>query len=287
MNESLRAEATREIPESEMRSPEYCNFLESRTGESVLETVHLGIQFGGLKAVDDFNIDIKAGELVGLIGPNGAGKTTVFNMLTGVYQPTEGTVSLCGQVMNGKKAHQFVRAGIARTFQNIRLFSGMSVLDNVKVAMSGKYRYGFAGALFHTPKYRKIERERDAAARELLSIFHLEDKADLDATQLPYGQQRKLEIARALATDMKVLLLDEPAAGMNPSETAELLEAIRVIRDRFGVAILLIEHDMNLVMNVCERIQVISFGVTIAEGLPHEIARNKEVIEAYLGRDNA
>ena len=194
MNERLRAEATREIPENEMRSPEYRNFLESRTGETVLETVHLGIQFGGLKAVDDFNMDIKAGELVGLIGPNGAGKTTVFNMLTGVYQPTEGTVSLCGQVMNGKKAHQFVHAGIARTFQNIRLFSGMSVLDNVKVAMSGKYRYGFAGALFHTPKYRKIERERDAAARELLSIFHLEDKADLDATQVSDGKKVRCRV---------------------------------------------------------------------------------------------
>lgn len=253
----------------------------------VLKAEHLGITFGGLKAVSDFNMEIHEGELMGLIGPNGAGKTTVFNLLTGVYVPTEGAFYLCGQKLNGKQTYQVVEAGIARTFQNIRLFSGMSVLDNVKVAMSGKYRYGFAGALFHTPKYRKVERERDAAARELLSIFHLEDKADLDATQLPYGQQRKLEIARALATDMKVLLLDEPAAGMNPSETAELLEAIRVIRDRFGVAILLIEHDMNLVMNVCERIQVISFGVTIAEGLPHEIARNKEVIEAYLGRDNA
>lgn len=286
MNKDLRAEATREIPKSELHSPEYRAFLEERKGETVLKTTHLGIQFGGLKAVDDFNIDIKSGELVGLIGPNGAGKTTVFNMLTGVYRPTEGKVELCGQLMNGKKAHQFVHAGIARTFQNIRLFSGMSVLDNVKVAMSGKYRYNFFDALFHTPKYRRIERERDAAARELLQIFHLEDKAELDATQLPYGQQRKLEIARALATDMKVLLLDEPAAGMNPSETAELLDAIRVIRDRFGVAILLIEHDMSLVMNVCERIQVINFGITIAEGLPNEIARNKEVIEAYLGRDN-
>lgn len=271
--------------EKQLESPELLAYLEGLSGEVVLETQNLGIQFGGLKAVEGVNLSVHQGELVGLIGPNGAGKTTIFNMLTGVYTPTEGSVSLCGKVMNGKKSYQFVREGIARTFQNIRLFKQMSVIDNVKVAMGEKYRYNFFDALFHTPRYRKIEAEREEEAIELLKIFHLEDKRDLCAAQLPYGLQRKLEIARALATDVKVLLLDEPAAGMNPSETAELLECIRTIRERFGVTILLIEHDMNLVMNVCERIMVLSFGLPLAHGFPHEIAHNKEVIEAYLGRD--
>ena len=249
----------------------------------VLETKKLGITFGGLKAVQDFNIQIYQGELVGLIGPNGAGKTPVFNMLTGVYVPTEGPVLLNGVPLNGKKTHQFVAAGVARTFQNIRLFKQMTVIENVKTAFTKDIRYNMLDATFRTPKFWKAEKEMTEKAMDLLAICHLEDKADVIAANLPYGQQRKLELARALATKMKVLLLDEPAAGMNPTETAELLECINTIRDRFGVAILLIEHDMSLVMNVCERIQVIDYGQTIASGLPEEIANNPKVIAAYLG----
>ena len=249
----------------------------------ILETKHLGISFGGLHAVQDFNLSINSGELVGLIGPNGAGKTTVFNLLTGVYVPTEGTVLLNGVPLNGKKTHQFVEAGVARTFQNIRLFHDMTVIENVKVAFSKDLHYGLADAIFRTPKFWKAEAEATEKALDLLEICGLRDKADILASSLPYGQQRKLEIARALATNMKVLLLDEPAAGMNPTETAELLACINTIRDRFGVAILLIEHDMSLVMNVCERIQVIDYGQTIASGLPQEIANNPKVIAAYLG----
>ena len=249
----------------------------------VLETKHLGISFGGLHAVQDFNIQMNAGELVGLIGPNGAGKTTVFNLLTGVYVPTEGTVLLSGVPLNGKKTHQFVEAGIARTFQNIRLFNDMTVIENVKVACTKNVHYNLLDATFRTPKFWKAEQAVTEKALDLLEICGLRDKADVLSSNLPYGQQRKLEIARALATDMKVLLLDEPAAGMNPTETAELLECINTIRDRFGVAILLIEHDMSLVMNVCERIQVIDYGQTIASGLPEEIANNPKVIAAYLG----
>ena len=249
----------------------------------VLETKHLGISFGGLHAVQDFNIQMNAGELVGLIGPNGAGKTTVFNLLTGVYVPTEGTVLLSGVPLNGKKTHQFVEAGIARTFQNIRLFNDMTVIENVKVACTKNVHYNLLDATFRTPKFWKAEQAVTEKALDLLEICGLRDKADVLSSNLPYGQQRKLEIARALATDMKVLLLDEPAAGMNPTETAELLSCINTIRDRFGVAILLIEHDMSLVMNVCERIQVIDYGQTIASGLPEEIAKNPRVIAAYLG----
>lgn len=252
--------------------------------KTVLRTEHLGITFGGLKAVSDFNIEIKEGELVGLIGPNGAGKTTVFNLLTGVYKPTEGAIFLYDEKISGKKSHQVVQAGIARTFQNIRLFHQMTVIENVLVAFTKDIKYGLFSAIFRTKEFKRTEIELREKAIELLKIFSLDNKADVVASNLPYGEQRKLEIARALATDMKVLLLDEPAAGMNPTETADLLKCIKIIREKFGIAILLIEHDMSLVMNVCERIQVISFGQTIASGLPNEIANNQEVIEAYLGK---
>lgn len=253
------------------------------TGEVILQVKDLGISFGGLKAVDRFNLELKSGELVGLIGPNGAGKTTVFNLLTGVYVPTEGVVAIGGTPVNGKKTHQVVAAGVARTFQNIRLFKSLSVIDNVKIAFTKDVRYSLFQALFHVGSYWKEEAEIDRKARELLGLFKLEAQADTMAANLPYGQQRKLEIARALATDMKILLLDEPAAGMNPTETAELLECINLVRKRYAIAILLIEHDMSLVMNICERIIVIDYGITIAQGLPKEIASNPKVIAAYLG----
>ena len=252
---------------------------------AILNVNHLTIKFGGLIAVNDVTLSQERGEILSLIGPNGAGKTTVFNLLTGVYTPTEGAFFLCGEKMNGKKTYQVVQAGIARTFQNIRLFKSMTVIENVMVAYGMSIKYKMPGALFRSSTYWREEAEYREKAMELLKIFGLEDKADFVADNLPYGQQRKLEIARALATGMKLLLLDEPAAGMNPTETADLLRCINVIREQFGIAILLIEHDMSLVMKICERIVVIDYGVTIATGLPEEIASNQRVITAYLGAD--
>lgn len=254
--------------------------------EPMLRAEHLGITFGGLKAVDDFNLTIGKGELVGLIGPNGAGKTTVFNLLTGVYRPTQGQFWLDGQPMAGRKTYQVVRAGIARTFQNIRLFKRMTVEENVLVAFNGSFSYRLGGAILRTPGFWSQERDMHAKAIELLRIFGLEGLAGTQAANLPYGQQRKLEIARALATGMKLLLLDEPAAGMNPTETEDLLECIALIRERFGIAILLIEHDMSLVMKVCERISVLDYGRVIASGTPEQVASDPQVIAAYLGADD-
>ena len=251
--------------------------------ETILKATNLGIAFGGLKAVRNFSMDIKEGELIGLIGPNGAGKTTVFNLFTGVYKPTEGTFYLGNRLMNGKKTHEIVAAGIARTFQNIRLFKKMTVIENVLIAFTKDIRYGLPGAIFRTGAFWAEENGIREKAMDLLSVFNLQDKAEWEAGNLPYGQQRKLEIARALATNAKMLLLDVPAAGMNPTETAELLECINTIRRKFSISILLIEHDMSLVMNICERIIVIDYGEIIAQGLPEEISHNPKVIAAYLG----
>ena len=258
----------------------------NRTSDTtVMKAENLGITFGGLHAVSGFDMELREGELVGLIGPNGAGKTTVFNLLTGVYQPTEGNVYLRGKSMLGKKPHQMVEEGIARTFQNIRLFKDLTVLENVKVAFNQRMRYSVLGGILRLPGYWREEAEIDARAREILSVFHMEDEVEQRAKNLPYGRQRKLEIARAIATGAKILLLDEPAAGMNPTETAELMEAITLIRTRFGVSILLIEHDMSLVMSICERLIVIDYGQIIAAGTPYEVANNPKVIGAYLGKE--
>mgnify|MGYP001167108289 CR=1 FL=1 len=251
----------------------------------ILKTEKLGMAFGGLKAVNDFNIEIREGELVGLIGPNGSGKTTVFNMLTGLYIPVEGEIYLMGKRITGMKTHKIIAQGIARTFQNIRLFGDMTVLENVKISFTKDIKYNLFDTMFRTPKYFKTEQDIEEKAMECLRIVHLDDKALYNAKSLPYGQQRRLEIARALATDMKLLLLDEPAAGMNPTETSELVDCINDIREKFNIAIFLIEHDMSLVMRICERIQVINFGNTIAHGFPNEIAHNPDVIEAYLGEE--
>ena len=250
---------------------------------ALLSIKNLGIQFGGLRAVDEFNLEIEKGELYGLIGPNGAGKTTVFNMLTGVYKPTAGEIVLDGKNITGKKQIEINKLGVARTFQNIRLFSQLSVLDNVKAGLHNQYKYSTFSGIFRLPTFFKTEKKMNARAMELLKVFDLQDEADLLASNLPYGKQRKLEIARALATNPKLLLLDEPAAGMNPNETAELMDTIKFVRKEFDMTILLIELDMRLVSGICEKLTVLNFGKVLAQGKTAEVLSNPEVITAYLG----
>ena len=249
----------------------------------VLMCKNLGIDFGGLTAVNNLNIEIYDGEIVGLIGPNGAGKTTVFNLFTKVYEPSRGEIFLYDENVTKNTTIEMSKAGIARTFQNIRLFNKLSVIDNVVIGMHNSINYSMLSALFKTKKYRDEEKNAYQKAEELLKIFDLNDDKNVLASSLPYGKQRKLEILRALATDPKILLLDEPAAGMNPQETEELMNTIRFVRDKFNIAILLIEHDMSLVMNICERIYVLNYGTLLAKGSPDEIKSNPDVIKAYLG----
>ncbi len=250
---------------------------------ALLTVNNLCISFGGLRAVDDFSLKIEKGELYGLIGPNGAGKTTVFNLLTGVYKPNEGRIILDGTDITGHKTAEINRDGIARTFQNIRLFHQLPVIDNVKAALENQYSYSLFESLTHLGKYKKVEAEMNEKAMELLKVFNMDGDADTLASNLPYGQQRKLEIARAMATNPKLLLLDEPAAGMNPNETAELMDTIELIRDKFGITILLIEHDMKLVGGICEKLTVLNFGRVLCQGETKEVLNNPEVVKAYLG----
>ena len=250
---------------------------------AILDVQNLSISFGGLHAVDDFQITIEMGQLYGLIGPNGAGKTTVFNLLTGVYKPDEGIIRLDGQDITGRSTIEVNMAGVARTFQNIRLFKNLSVLDNVKVGLHNHFRYSTLEGVLRLPRYHKVEKEMNERAMELLKVFDLDGQADFLASNLPYGKQRELEIARALATQPKLLLLDEPAAGMNPNETQDLMKTIRFVRDNFDVSILLIEHDMKLVSGICEKLTVLNFGRVLAQGETSDVLNNPEVITAYLG----
>lgn len=250
---------------------------------ALLDVKNLSISFGGLRAVDSFELTIEQGELYGLIGPNGAGNTTVFNLLTGVYKPTEGIILLDGKNITGHKTAQINHEGIARTFQNIRLFKDMSVLDNVKAGLHQHYKYSTVSGIFRLPGYYRMEKKMNERAMELLSVFELDKEADYLASNLPYGKQRKLEIARALATEPKLLLLDEPAAGMNPNETQELMDTIRFVRKEFGMTILLIEHDMKLVSGICEKLTVLNFGRILTQGETSAVLKDKEVIAAYLG----
>ena len=250
---------------------------------AILDVQNLSISFGGLHAVDDFHITIEKGQLYGLIGPNGAGKTTVFNLLTGVYKPDEGIIRLDGQDITGRSTIEVNMAGVARTFQNIRLFKNLSVLDNVKVGLHNHFRYSTLEGILRLPRYHKVEKEMNERAMELLKVFDLDGQGDFLASNLPYGKQRELEIARALATQPKLLLLDEPAAGMNPNETQDLMKTIRFVRDNFDVSILLIEHDMKLVSGICEKLTVLNFGRVLAQGDTSEVLNNPEVITAYLG----
>ena len=251
--------------------------------ENVLDVKNLGISFGGLRAVNDFSVSIKKEQLYGLIGPNGAGKTTIFNLLTGVYKPDSGKIILDGTDVTGKSTIDINKAGIARTFQNIRLFSQLSVLDNVKVGLHNNHSYSTVESIFRLPRFDKVEKEMNEIAMELLEVFGLKEDANVQAQNLPYGQQRKLEIARALATKPKLLLLDEPAAGMNPNETEELMEMIRFVRDHFHMTILLIEHDMKLVSGICEQLTVLNFGEVLAQGDTSTVLNDPQVIKAYLG----
>ena len=250
---------------------------------ALLEVKNLSISFGGLKAVDDFSVSIEKGQLYGLIGPNGAGKTTVFNLLTGVYKPDKGSIVLDGKNITGRKTTEINQDGIARTFQNIRLFKELSVLDNVKAGLHNHYKYSTVAGIFRLPNYYKVEKQMDEEAMKLLEVFGLDGECDFKASNLPYGKQRKLEIARALATKPKLLLLDEPAAGMNPNETAELMETIKFVRDQFQMTILLIEHDMKLVSGICEELTVLNFGEILSQGETKTVLNDPKVVAAYLG----